>query len=172
MEEYIPQAKMFTKLVLRLVSKVPELRYVDADLGQLDHYDIRPSVSWPCCLIDLDEFKFFETGNKLRQIGDGFISLRIGMVRYGESNNLVADNVRLNALRFYSIENKINQVLHGWEDEGFSRLLRRFAGTERRTDDIRVRIIKYAVSYNDNVTPANIKVPRPEAKVLPGTNLQ
>ena len=169
--EYIPLANMFTKLVLRLKSEVQELRYIDADLGQLDHYDIRPAVAWPCCLIDLDEFKFIETGNKLRQIGDGFITLRIGLVRFSESNNLVADNVRLNALRFYSIENKINQAIHGWEDEGFSRLLRRFAGTERRTDDIRVRVVKYAVTYNDNVHPSVITVPRPEAQISPGVKL-
>jgi hypothetical protein len=171
MEEIDPLANMFSKIVLRLATQVPELRYVEQDLGQLDNYDIRPAVAWPCCLLDLDEFKYFETANDRRQFGDGFISLRIGLVRYSESNNLVADNVRMNALRFYKIENKINAALHGWQDDGFSRLLRRFSGTEKRNDDIRVRVVKYAISYEDSNGLIKTKVARPETKILTGMKL-
>lgn len=37
-----------------LETEVPELRWIDADEGQLDYYtDERPPVAWPCCLVEL-----------------------------------------------------------------------------------------------------------------------
>ena len=37
----------------RIREKVPELRWVDADEGQLDFQDSRPPVAFPCCLVEL-----------------------------------------------------------------------------------------------------------------------
>jgi hypothetical protein len=170
MADTSPLANIFTKVLLRLKNQVPELRYIDQDLGQLENYDIRPAVSWPCCLIDVEEFKFSEAGNDRRQIGEGIISLRVGLVRYSDSNNLVSENVRANALQYYEIENKINVALHAWKDQGFSRLLRRVCATERRDDDIRVRVVKYAISYEENITPVKTKISRPDA--ILGTGIE
>jgi hypothetical protein len=171
MADLTPEENLFTKLLMRIKDQVPEIRYIEQDLGQLENYDIRPAVSWPCCLIDLEEFKFSEAGNERRQIGEGLIGLRIGLVRYSDSNNLVPDNVRANALQYYRIEYKVHQALQCWNDVGFSRFLRRMKFTEKRDDDIRVRVVKYYTTYEENTTPVKTTIPRPNAVLGTGSEL-
>ena len=80
------------------------------------------------------------------------------------------DNVRTNALIHYELENKINIALHGWEDQGFSRLLRRLCVTERRNDYIYARVIKYEVGYKDDVKLIKTSVSMPRVIIGTGWN--
>jgi len=160
-----PLANIFTSVLNRIMAKVPEVRFIDQDLGQLENYELRPAVSWPCALLDVEEFTFTEMGNDLQQIGQGILSVRIGLVKYSESNNLVPEAVRKNALQYYEVEQKVIEALHGWKSVGFSRLLRRVSATEKRDDDIRVRVLKFAVSFEENLTPARQTVARPAAVI-------
>ncbi len=145
-----PQANLFQLLIAKLITDVPELRYIDQDLGQLENYEMRPAVAWPCGLIDIEEFKYTDQLNFLAQVAEGIISIRLGMVKYTDSNNLTPANIRENALQYYEIEHKVYKALHGWNPTGFGKLLRRASGTERREDDIRVRIVKFAISFTDD----------------------
>ncbi len=159
-----PQANLFQALIEKLKIDVPELRYTDQDLGQLENYEIRPAVAWPCGLIDIEEFKYSDQQNFLTQIAEGIISIRLGMVKYTDSNNLTPTIIRENALQYYELEHKVYKALHGWNPTGFGKLLRRASGTERREDDIRVRIIKFAVSFTDDSSKKiKTSVPRPGA---------
>ena len=162
LESTSPMANLYLKILGRLKTAVPDLRYIDQDLGQLENYDLRPPVSWPCCLIDIEEFQFSDIGSNNMQEATGIVSLRIGLVKYTESNNLVPDNIRPNAMKYYETEQKVYEALQGWEDDGFSRLLRRGTNTERREDDIRVRVLKFAVSWEDDTaSPKTTKVSVP-----------
>jgi hypothetical protein len=135
-------------------------------LGQLEHYEGRPPVSWPCALIDVDGFDFSDVGGDNEQIGEGFLIIRLGVPAYSPANNLAPGVVRLKALEYYNIEQKIQVALHGWRTEGFSKLLRRKSTLEDRNDPVRVRVIPYAVSFDDDTTkPHTTKVQRPPAIV-------
>lgn len=161
-----PEANLFQSVIEKLIADVPELRYIDQDLGQLENYDMRPAVSWPCGLLDIEEFKFSEQGNFKIQLAEGIVSIRIGLVKYTDSNNLTPKAIRENALLYYEVENKVYKALHGWNPEGFSRLLRRASGTEKRDDDIRVRIMKFATSYTDeSAKEIRQSVPRPNVDI-------
>ena len=157
-----PEASLFTSIMTKLTSDVPELRYIEQDFGQLESYEMRPAVSWPCCLVDIEEGKFSDQGNFKIQLAEGLVSLRIGLVKYTDTNNLTPPNIRAASLQYYELENKVYTALHGWNPPGFSKLLRRANGTEKRDDDIRVRIIKFAVSYTDYSAKDQLeRVPRP-----------
>lgn len=149
-----PEAILFESILKHIAQAVPEVRYINQDMGQLENYELRPAVSWPCVLIDMDDFDFSEAGNPLIQIGEGFVQVRIGLVQYSQSDNLVPDNIRANSLKYMDVADKVNKALHGWAPAGFSRLLRRKAVTEKRDDDIRVKILRYAVSYKENLSVA------------------
>jgi hypothetical protein len=41
------------------------------------------------------------------------VNLRIALVKYTESNNLVPDNIRPNALQYYEVEQKVHEALQG-----------------------------------------------------------
>lgn len=157
-----PQANLFKSILQRIKEKVPQIRFIDHDLGQLENYEIRPAVAWPCCLIDIDQLGYSDAANNLQQIAEGTVTLRIGLVKYTDSNNLTPSNVFDNSLQYYEIEQKVFEALHGWAPTGFSKLLRRVAMTEKRDDDIRVRIVTFAVSFIDeSATPAKVTIPRP-----------
>ncbi|SEW02096.1 hypothetical protein SAMN05428988_1328 [Chitinophaga sp. YR573] len=157
-----PNANLFESLIQRIEIEVPEIRYIDQDLGQLENYDKRPAVAFPCMLIDIDEFKYSDVAGSNHQIGEGLIQFRLGLVQYSNSNNIAPTNVRANALRYYELENKVYVALHSWAPVGFSRLSRRVNVTEKRDDDIRVRLSKYYISYTDtSAAPVRTTVPRP-----------
>lgn len=157
-----PNEQLFESLLARIADKVPEIRFIDQDLGQLENYDMRPAVSWPCLFIDIEETRFSDAAGNFMQIGEGMVTFRLGLVKYSNSNNITPANVRKNALFYYRLENKLYKALHGWAPDGFTRLLRRAEATERRDDDIRVRISKYAISFEDSTAaPVKTKIPIP-----------
>lgn len=159
-----PFANIYLKVMERLALMVPELRYIDQDLGQLENYTTRPAVSFPCGLIEVDEFDFSEVGNELRQIGEGVVMIRLGYPAFNPANNLAPAAVREKALEYYNIEQKIYQALHGWCADGFSRLLRRKSKREERDDTIKVRVMVFAASFDDDTAkPVYAKIPRPDA---------
>lgn len=161
-----PNSLLYEAILCRMKEQVPEIRFTDQDLGQLEAYEIRPAVSFPCCLIELEQFQFSEANNFKIQIAEGVVSFRLGLVKYTDSNNLTPKNTRVNALQYYEIEQKVYKAFHGWAPPGFSKFLRRVAGTEKREDDIRVRAIRFATSYTDtSAVDETIKVPRPNAKI-------
>jgi hypothetical protein len=160
-----PFANLYLKVMARLTAMVPELRYIDQDLGQLEHYEIRPAVSFPCVLIDVDAFDFSDTSSN-SQVGEGMLKIRLGVQAYSAANNLAPASVQLKALEYYELEQKIHEALHGWRDEGFSKLLRRKSVLEDRNDPIRVRVIPYAVTFDDSTTATKYTtVARPEATI-------
>ena len=161
-----PEANLYTEILERLKTEVPELQYIEQDLGQLENYELRPPVAWPCVLMDLDDFDFSDDGGELIQEGDGFVQIRVGLVQYSQSNNLVPDNIRENALYYMEVTQKVYVALHGWAPTGFGRLVRRKMITEKRDDDIRVKVLRFSVSYKDaSAKPAKTTVPRPAAVI-------
>lgn len=161
-----PEANLYTAIIERITAEVPEIRYIDLDLGQLENYEIRPAVAWPCMLIDLDESKYSDAGSKLHQLADCMITIRLGVVKYTDSNNLTPTNIRPNALKYFELENKVFKALHGWAAPGFNRLLRVGGGTEKRDDDIRVRVSRYSYTFTDTTAePVRQSVPRPDPSI-------
>lgn len=164
-----PQANLFEAILAKIAADVPVIRYIEQDLGQLENYDIRPAVSWPCCLIDIEEMKFSNSGAHL-QHADGIVTCRIGLVKYTDSSNLTPPLIRENALQYYEVENLLFTALHAYNPPGFGKLIRLASATEKRDDDIRVRVIKFAISYTDNsAAPVTqtIAVPSPVIGVAP-----
>jgi len=141
-------ANMYLKLVDQLKTECPNIRYIDQDLGQLEHYDMRPAISIPCALIDIDDIAFEHNGDNA-QTGEGIIQVRIGMQPYSDSNNLVPDSVREKALAFYEHEQEVYLALQGFSQDNFRDLNRVSAKTEKRNDTLRVRVIRFRFGLED-----------------------
>ena len=150
-----PFANLLQELIDRLTEKVPSLRFVGQDIGQLENYELRPAVSFPCYLIDIDSFNFTDAQNEFTQLGQGTITGRLGLVKYTDISNLTPAQFMENAMKYLEIEQEIFVALHGWSPTGFSRCMRTVTVTERRDDDIRVRVNKFGTSFTD--TSANKK---------------
>ena len=149
-----------------LVKAVTEIRFISQDIGQLENYGLSPAVSWPCCLIDIEEGRFSDSGDQLIQIAEKVVTFRLALVKYTDVNNLAPDAIIEVALQYLEIENKLFIALHGKAVPGFGKFTRILDATERRDDDIRVRIIKFSVSYTDtSAKPVRTSVPRPDSVI-------
>ena len=159
-----PFGNLFLKVQSQLTTAIAGL-YVDQDLGQLEHYEIRPSVPFPCALLDVEDFDFDDISAK-KQKGEGYIRIRLGVGAWSPSNSLAPADVKLKALDYYNTEQLIHNALQGWSDTGFSRLLRRKSKTELREDNIRVRVIIYKTSFEDTVAVNQTSISTPTFTLL------
>jgi hypothetical protein len=163
-----PEANLLNSLIEKIAEITADekavYRYIEQDLGQLENYEMRPAVAWPCALIDIEELQYTDMQNHLEQMATGIITIRVGLVKYTDASNLTPVSIRDKAFQFYEVERRLCKALHGWAPEGFGKLLRRAAGTERRDDDIRVRVIKFAIGYTDDIgKKTTVKAARPDA---------
>ncbi|MBN8834584.1 MAG: hypothetical protein ABS68_00175 [Niastella sp. SCN 39-18] len=165
-----PFANLYESILQRIKALVPEVRYINQDMGQLENYELRPAVSWPCLLIDVDDFKYSQVQGNTTQMAEGIVTLRLGLVQYTQSDNLVPDNIRPNALAYYEVEEKITQALHGWAPTGWSRLMREKSGTEKRDDDIRVRVLQLSCACTYTVEKIKTKVETPDQVITANLN--
>jgi hypothetical protein len=147
-----PFSKLFTALQARIKSQVPEIIWIDHDLGQLEAFDgERPPVEWPCLLIDFIETPF--TQMQGYQDGDVSIQLRLAFNQYQQTHSDVPEYVKEQALQYYEIEHKVHLALQAWTASNtlVNALIRRSAASEKREEDnFRVRRIVYQGSFSDS----------------------
>ena len=160
-----PFALMFIEISDRLKTMVPDLRYINQDIGQLEYYESRPSVSFPCVLIDFEGFTFTEEG-ELSQIAEGDVKIRLAHAPFSDASNLVPDVVRDKALTYYDIEWLVFKALHGWQGDSFGALMRKSANTEKREDNYRVREIVFSTSFQDNSAGNNYQPVLDDARMV------
>lgn len=147
-------ALLFLAIQERIKTKVPKVKWIDHDLGQLEVQQERPTVLFPCVLIDLPDTQF-DDESEGAQIGNPTIEIRIGFAPFTYTNHVAPLPAREAALEYYEIEQEVFEALHGWEPVGADgtilgqSMLRRSARTERREDTIRVRSLSFVSMYED-----------------------
>ena len=146
-----PLSKLYLAIVAHIETNVPEIRFISQDLGQLEFYDDKPPVSYPCVLIDVGELAYENMGQNM-QIATASVTLRLALASYSDVSNLPNAQVRNKALEFYDIENKLSTLLHNWQpaNEFLGAMYRTATSTEKRDDNIRVRNIVFATSIQFN----------------------
>jgi hypothetical protein len=145
-----PFANIFLAIQARILAEVPEIIFIDHNLGQLDDYSNgRPPVAFPCALVDFGQWNFENMGsNSQRAEGDVIISL--AFAEHGQTHNGQPQQWREAALNYYDIEWKLNKALHGYtpgDDYGY--LTRTGLTKENRPLAVRVRTITYRLAFED-----------------------
>jgi hypothetical protein len=155
-------AEIYLAIMARIIALVPDIKYVDHNLGQLEGYSSRPEVALPCALVDFDQWNFTNLGEN-SQAAEGDVVVRIAFAQYGHTNNLSPEQWRLMALKYYEIEYAVNIALHGWspkEDVGY--LTRTATTSENLPQAVRVRTIRYRLAFEDYQTkPEQFTTPIP-----------
>ena len=88
--------EIFIAVCDRLKTEVPQLRWIDAEEGQLNTGE-RPAVAFPCCLIDIS-YPSCETHMGGRQKIKAQIQLRVAFQAGGSTNAAAPKLVREHAL--------------------------------------------------------------------------
>lgn len=171
-----PFSQLYLSLQKRILEQVPEIKYVALDIGQLDWYEIRPAVSWPCILIDFTEAAFSNLSQNVQWV-DGAVLFRMGFSPFSNANSLVPDISMAKALEFFEIENKVYKALQGWtpviliDDEPVEiaqPLSRINAVTEKRSDPFRVRKMIMLTGGEDASAQENNEMVNADLNIIPG----
>jgi hypothetical protein len=159
-----PNGQLFIAIQDRLKDKlVPaKLKWVDQNFGQLENYEIKPSVNFPCALIDLTGFSYDDMPNGL-QMGSGRVVISIGTTPFTNSSSATPIQYREKALEYYEIEHAVHTALHNWTPvPGMKKLTRRTMDKQEREDAIRERVIIFECGYTDcGAAPVTQKIATP-----------
>lgn len=160
-------AQVLVKLQERIKLMVPEIRYTDQDLGQLEWYEIRPAVSFPCVLIDFNN-TVYDQMQLDQQEGNASFTLRLAFPQYSSSNSLAPDDVKEKALKYYEIENRLYKAIQGYDADGLMQpATRTNAASERREEDsFRVRVLTFTTIFFDTEAQQEMTiVSRPDLEI-------
>ncbi len=147
-----PFANIFKKIMERIETEVPEIKYIDLDLGQLEGNSIRPAVAFPCSLVDFENFDFTNL-TQHSQVAEGDVIIKLGYAQFSKSDNAIDPLWRDFALDYFDLEWKLQKALHGWSPgDEFGYLTMTNATRENKPQSIRVRTVRYRLEFEDHST--------------------
>ena len=145
-----PFGNIYVAILGQIQARVPAITHIDQELGQLKN--VRPPVSWPCVLVDFEDFRFENLGEHV-QLASGIVVLRLGFAPYSNSTQATPGAYTEKALWYYGLEWALHKALQGWAPAGGTGSLCRTATTtQKRTDNYRVRELRYSLSFEDYST--------------------
>jgi hypothetical protein len=146
-----PFANIFLAIQQHIQTNVTAITYIDQDLGQLKTAT-RPPVSWPCVLLDFEDFSFDNMGQNV-QTAKGTVVIRLGFAPYSNTSQATPSVYAQQAIGYYDIEWALHKALQGWAPgDDYGSLIRTSTGTQKRTDNYRVRELRYSVAFEDYST--------------------
>lgn len=139
--------ELFIALCDHLKASVAELRWVDADMGQLNTAGTRPSVALPCCLVDM-RYPRCDNHQAGRQLVHVQFTLRVAFDGCGTTSAAAPDAVRERALQCLDTLEKIHRALQWWNcSRRINPLQRASVVPERRSDSLKVYTMVYDSAF-------------------------
>jgi len=143
-------AQLYLAVSNQIKQAVPEIKYIDQDLGQLEYYKDRPAVDFPCVLIEFPTASFQEEGQHT-QWANVSVQIRLGFEPWSSANADAPPEVKENALEYYELEHKLFMALQHFDADGLIQpMIRMSAATERREDVYRVRELIFSTATEDD----------------------
>lgn len=161
-------AQLFLAIQEKIKNDVAEIRWIDQDFGQLEDYEVRPPVSFPCVLIDFNETSYEEM-NQRRQQANITFTLRLGFPAFSYAANTAPQSVKELALQYYELEQRLFESIQGFDAGGIIQgCTRQSTITEGRKDDnLRVRVMTFtAMSEDASAQISYTKRPKPPLTLL------
>jgi hypothetical protein len=144
--------KEIVQAIMALLEGVSEIRWIDADEGQLDFTDSRPPVAFPCCLVDIGyrNTDNISANSPLIQRATVIISIKIAFNDCASFNSSKPMSVRNAAFARLDLVDKIHQQLQGKRIENCaSTLSRKNCHPQKRPDGLKVYETTYNIDYID-----------------------
>lgn len=138
----------------RISSEVPEIEFIDQNLGQLGQRgkDGRPPLAYPAVLIDFPNTGFSELSSSA-QLGSCPITLQLIFDTYSQTWHEAPKEVRTKGLEYLQLEQKLHNCLNGWCLDYFQPLIRNSVKSQNNNDiGLRVRELTYTTEYEDYST--------------------
>lgn len=101
------------------LAEIGELKHIDKNWGQLQYE--QPPLKFPCALLDIANVNYSQLG-QLAQQAEGYIDITIANLRLTNSN--LRNPNKEASYEVFDIMDAIHQLLHGWSNGTFGRLIR------------------------------------------------
>lgn len=142
---------IYAQLLLKLQQQLQGiLRYIELDLGQLEVYELRPAVDFPCALISfVGQYQQHQFGSQWNNFQ---LIIKLGFDTFGNTSNIVPIDLRQKSLEYLDVEQGIYKKLQGWDADGIlTTPLRRVADADQYSEDgLRKRILTYTGMFCDD----------------------
>lgn len=116
---------IYDALLTRLSTEVPALKMIDFDMGQLGvlEMDVRPSVKFPCALIDISYPRCTDEGGGT-QLVESLIRIRLAFETPLPTDSNATEAKRAAALAVFDTVDLVYASLQGWNSGVLSALSR------------------------------------------------
>lgn len=144
-----PFGKIFLELQERIKAEVPEVIYIEQDLGQLGTDDPRKYMSFPGVLIDFPSTPFSNLQGK-NQLGTPVVSVTLVFDNYSQTWQDAPLDIRKTGLKYLEVEQRLFIAVQSWESD-FCQALNRTAATGHNRNDVglRVRELTFTSAFED-----------------------
>lgn len=116
--------ELFVAVSDHLEEEVPQLKWIDADNGQLETYEERPPVAFPCALIDVQLPQCEDFSARYQQC-TATIRVRLGFDTTGERTAAQTPLMaRERSLQKYALIDGVYRALQGYCTDSFTELSR------------------------------------------------
>lgn len=140
--------EFFLAVTNHIAANVPQIKWVDADEGQL-YVSGRPPVAFPACLVDISYPQCESLSGDVQRIR-ARVELRVVFNLQGSTNAAAPAAVRERSLVRFDVLEALHKALQWWNGGGLFNPLRRISSTpERRADDLKVYRVVYETVFID-----------------------
>lgn len=152
-----PYANLFLAIQDRILDQVPEIKYIDQNMGQYMQEEFRKNMLFPCVLINFPNTDFSEMqGNN--QFGDLTIVATLFHDIWNNTNSITPLAVKEAGLQYLEIDQKLFMALQGWNPDFCEALIRKQSkGHNDNEVGLMVRETTFTSSFEDyscdNATP-------------------
>lgn len=152
-------AQLYLELVGEIKTKVPEITFIDQNLGQYFDDEWRRSISTSkaTLLIDFPDTSYTNLQGTI-QTGNAMVRFVLMFPAYSQSYGNAPLEVQQKALDYYEIEHKLCTVLHKIESDIHSGLIRSDAKSQNVNEfGLRIREINFRTSFEDFSTDEDVR---------------
>ena len=133
---------IYSAVMARIKEKVPTIKWIDWDTGQLEANTERPSVRFPCALITISIPQAKDITETIQDCTTHVV-VRLAFDPMERTNSEAADEIRENALQPYDVISDVYAALQGFETQSFHGLSR----TSQAKENNRLGLFVYRISF-------------------------
>ena len=150
--------EILTRILEKLQSDVPELKYIDENWGQME-IEQQP-VKFPMAIVDMGTGTCSNMGSGI-QLVDATVTVTVAALRLSQTSSGVKPERREQAFEFYDLLHKIHKTLHSFAPAQHSSSLTRI-GINKTAIGNGVKVVEliYKITYEEKSydKPAKVKI--------------
>ena len=142
---------VYSEIIARLVEKVPALKWIEMDMGQLSQ--AQPSVKFPCGLIGIKLVKCRSITDTLQDC-EARISIRLAFDTQLRTSAATPEESRNTSLAVYDTIADVYAALQGWGTQYFNTLDRTSQGDEPTKNGLFIYKLEFSTTFEDATAEA------------------